>query len=96
MSEFLIIFLQIHVHKNYETLSKFIPLECLPSDYGGKQESLRNLNEKWKRMYIQEKEFFQKLDEVKLQGPIPCNMVENYNEEDDVGLQGSFRKLNID
>lgn len=39
---------EIHVHENLESLSKFIPLECLPNDYeGGKQKSTRDLTSKY-------------------------------------------------
>lgn len=84
------------MHRTHETLRKFIPLKCLPSDYGGPQESLNELNEKWKQLYVQEKDFFAELDVVKMRGEIPKKLLENFSDKDNFGVEGSFRQLNID
>lgn len=95
---FLIFFshFQIHVHRSYHTLKDFIPLNCLPADYGGSQKSLKEINEQWKQLYMQEAQFFEDLDKVKITGVIPKRLVEDYSEQESFGIQGSFRKLNID
>ncbi|GJQ79794.1 hypothetical protein Trydic_g23261 [Trypoxylus dichotomus] len=87
---------RVHVHRSYEALSKYIPQKCLPRDYGGEQKSLDELNEEWKRLYVQQKDFFEELDKVKMCGHIPKRLVEAFNDEDSFGVQGSFRQLNID
>lgn len=38
----------LHVHENVDSLTKFIPLECLPKDFeGGKQKSAQELSRKY-------------------------------------------------
>nr|XP_022903859.1 alpha-tocopherol transfer protein-like [Onthophagus taurus] len=66
---------------------------CLPKDFGGSQLSLRELNEKWKRILVGYQELFEKIDGVVLEGPIPKN---DCLGSDDCCLEGSFRQLNFD
>ncbi|KAF9815600.1 hypothetical protein SFRURICE_017721, partial [Spodoptera frugiperda] len=47
---------RIHLHKTADTLSDFIPKEIMPSDYGGKEKSVLELNRDWVEA-INSKEF---------------------------------------
>lgn len=37
---------QIHIHSDVETLFKFVPKDIVPKDYGGNEQSLKDLNGK--------------------------------------------------
>ncbi|KAK7863383.1 hypothetical protein R5R35_004347 [Gryllus longicercus] len=78
-------------HRLFETL----PQDTIPEDYGGTLPSLAELNEKWLEKLISYRDWFhqeeheQKVDETKR----PSNS-EQYSGE--FGVEGSFRKLNLD
>ncbi|KAL3278390.1 hypothetical protein HHI36_013718 [Cryptolaemus montrouzieri] len=55
---------RIHIHKSYDTLSEYIPKELLPRDYGGDEKSLDELNEMLKTEFLENKERFDKLDQM--------------------------------
>uniref|UniRef100_A0A336LSD6 CSON003003 protein n=1 Tax=Culicoides sonorensis TaxID=179676 RepID=A0A336LSD6_CULSO len=82
--------------KNLDELSKFIPLDVLPSNYeGGKQESIEKLWDNYLKYLEERREYF--LDEEKTRrvneklrpGKSPL-------EGHLFGMEGSFKKLDID
>lgn len=78
---------------NPDDLKKYIPSEFLPEDYGGKLSCLEDLQADWIKCLVDEREFLEKLGETRPTGSIPA---EFQSAEDEFGVEGSFRKLNID
>ncbi|KAJ3651819.1 hypothetical protein Zmor_017828 [Zophobas morio] len=48
----------LHIHRTFNTLIKFVPLECLPKDYGGSEVAVVHLHEKIKNGLIENNAFF--------------------------------------
>lgn len=85
--------LQFHTINDGLDLHKHVPTKYLPSDYGGDQKSVDVLISCWKKVLLNNKEFYRKTNEAIPLGPLPKNMIKYY---EDMGLDGSFRKLEID
>ena len=43
--------LQVIIHQSFDSLTKDIPLECLPEDYGGSEQSIAELHGKVTYIY---------------------------------------------
>ncbi|KAG5886258.1 hypothetical protein JTB14_020821 [Gonioctena quinquepunctata] len=84
---------RFHFHKSYESISKFIPFGILPKDYGGKDLSLQELNELWKRKLADYKDRFDNLEKICVNEKLKPTSSPN---DDMLGCQGSFRKLDVD
>ncbi|CAH0404713.1 unnamed protein product [Chilo suppressalis] len=86
---------RIHVHnQNYEALYKYIPKSVLPIEYGGEDGSLSVLTDYWKAKVESYRDWFlkeenAKTDESKRPGK-PKTTSELF------GVEGSFRKLEVD
>ncbi|XP_012288412.1 alpha-tocopherol transfer protein [Orussus abietinus] len=86
---------RVHVHSSgYETLYDHVPREILPKDYGGEQESMDVLSEKWNEKLLEWRDWFLEqqnvaVDESRRSGP-------TIDEDDLFGFSGSFRKLEVD
>ncbi|GJQ79804.1 hypothetical protein Trydic_g23271 [Trypoxylus dichotomus] len=85
---------RVEILKDPEELKKYIPEDSLPSNYGGKGKSLKELQVPIVEYFLDNKEYYVKIGEVKPSGPIP----EEYKSSSDneFGVEGSFRMLNID
>ncbi|XP_043266909.1 alpha-tocopherol transfer protein-like [Venturia canescens] len=85
----------LHIHSSNESLMKFIPLEILPNEKGGKAGPLAELgakNVKWleaNRSWFQEEEATMRVDESLRPG-------KGKTATDLFGVEGSFKKLEID
>ncbi|PSN31652.1 hypothetical protein C0J52_14955 [Blattella germanica] len=85
----------LHLHGPVESLEKFLPLEILPEEYGGKSESCSVIfgreRARMEKEYIAwlQQESSLKVDESKRQG-------KKNTETDSYGVEGSFRRLAID
>ena len=87
--------LQLHLHSTADTLDKFIPLEILPNELGGKagpamelhRAEVKKLEEH--RDWFLEEEQRARVDEGKRPG-------KSKNATDLFGVEGSFKKLDID
>ncbi|KAJ3651837.1 hypothetical protein Zmor_017845 [Zophobas morio] len=49
----------IHVHSTVEDSAEFIPIDCLPEDYGGSAEAISVIHEKSKQKLLQNEAFFE-------------------------------------
>lgn len=84
----------MHAHSKIDTLFEHVPKEGLPKEYGGDAGTFKELQEKQIRMAEKHNQSFldtEKMiaDESKRQGkPKNSNAV--------FGIEGSFRKLDID
>lgn len=87
------IFNRITLHKDLESLYKNISKKYLPRDYGGEQKWLSELNEEWYEELEVQSEFLKEnasmvADETKRIKKLEGNEL--------FGVDGSFKKLNID
>ncbi|XP_046459118.1 alpha-tocopherol transfer protein-like [Daphnia pulex] len=86
---------RLHMHgDDMESLYKEIPKEILPKDYGGENSSIAELTAVWKKKCEDRREFLiasskMRSDESKRPGK-PKTSDELF------GIEGSFRKLNVD
>uniref|UniRef100_A0A2A4J4G2 CRAL-TRIO domain-containing protein n=1 Tax=Heliothis virescens TaxID=7102 RepID=A0A2A4J4G2_HELVI len=86
---------RIHLHKTPETVSEYVPKEMMPSDYGGKEMSLLELNKLWLKE-ISSKEFLAYMNEMnKANTNESCRQSDKFNEHY-IGMPGSFRALSVD
>ncbi|XP_017774660.1 PREDICTED: alpha-tocopherol transfer protein-like [Nicrophorus vespilloides] len=84
----------VHSTDNLEELYKTVPKEILPKEYGGDGPTLQELTDYWKTKVESYKNWFKedakyKSDESKRPGKPKTSA-------DYFGMEGSFRKLNID
>ncbi|EFX66463.1 hypothetical protein DAPPUDRAFT_64631, partial [Daphnia pulex] len=86
---------RVHMHgDDMESLYKEIPKEILPKDYGGDNMSIAELTAYWKKKCEDRRDFLiatskMRSDESKRSGK-PKTSDELF------GIEGSFRKLNVD
>ncbi|KAL1502438.1 hypothetical protein ABEB36_007579 [Hypothenemus hampei] len=85
---------KIHIHKTYQTLTDFIPIECLPSNYGGKQKSIEELYDDWCEQIEESNELFEKLLNIKSTEKIELDPF--HRDMFGCGVDGSFKKLALD
>lgn len=89
--------MQLHIHTTpKETLSKFVPLEAFPCDISlpGKAGSLKELSEKQLKKVEDHREWYLQ-DEVTGRVNEALRVGEN-KTMDLFGVEGSFKKLDID
>ncbi|CAG2058496.1 unnamed protein product [Timema podura] len=86
----------MHIHGPVESLEAFLPLEMLPEEYGGKAGSMIQLNDKHRKQletdfssWLKEEEQF-RVDESRR----PTDQASK--PHDMFGIDGSFRRLDID
>lgn len=85
----------LHIHTNLDTLAKFVPIEALPNEQGGKGGASADLHAaNVKRMeehraWYQEEEATRRVNESLRVGKAK-------NATDLFGVEGSFKKLEID
>ncbi|XP_069682749.1 alpha-tocopherol transfer protein-like [Periplaneta americana] len=82
------------VHTTMGTLYEYIPKEALPKEYGGELESVTHYNQEMRPLVEEYRDWFEKeevfrVDESKRQGRAK-------NAGDVFGVEGSFKKLDID
>ncbi|XP_063628798.1 alpha-tocopherol transfer protein-like isoform X1 [Cydia splendana] len=85
---------RIYVHKGMKELSKHIPLEMLPTEYGGKSPSIEVLHEQWRLKLEEYRDWFAAQESVKANEALRPGRPTNYDEL--FGIDGSFRQLSID
>ncbi|CAG9861668.1 unnamed protein product [Phyllotreta striolata] len=83
---------KVKVHQTYESLYESIPKEYLPSNYGGTEASIEELEEKWCKLLESKEDEFKLLLKAKCHDLLDEKPSKNHNDQ----VEGSFRKLNID
>ncbi|XP_063927362.1 alpha-tocopherol transfer protein-like [Zophobas morio] len=81
------------IHKDLGSLKEHLRPELLPSDYGGTLDSLKSYMERWTDILQENADWFEEQESVKIVGK-PPNKVNCFTS--DIGVDGSFRQLNID
>nr|XP_022904414.1 alpha-tocopherol transfer protein-like [Onthophagus taurus] len=78
-----------------EELSKMYPKDCLPIEYGGTAGKIDDGNNNLLEILKENKDWCLKSEEPKLIGLIPDDK-KNLYSFDDLSMNGSFRRLNVD
>ncbi|XP_028140957.2 alpha-tocopherol transfer protein-like isoform X1 [Diabrotica virgifera virgifera] len=84
---------RVHVHKSLDELLKHLPLDILPSDFGGKQKSCDELAELWKKKMFEYKDRFDKLEKMQVNEVLRPEKLEN---DEILGYYGNFKKIDTD
>lgn len=85
----------MHLHSSLESVNKFLPVEALPNELGGKGGPLMELHEAEIKKLENHREWFledesrSRVDESKRPGKAK-------SATDLFGVEGSFKKLDID
>ncbi|XP_066153686.1 alpha-tocopherol transfer protein-like isoform X2 [Euwallacea fornicatus] len=85
---------KIHIHKTSESLSGHIPLEYLPSNYGGSEKAIEDLYDEWCQQIDDSQDLFEKLLLVKSTAKIELDPYQR--DMFGCGVDGSFKKLVLD
>lgn len=86
---------QLHIHgDDMESLHKEIPIELLPVEYGGQNGTIQDLIQYWENKIIEYRDYLIEeakygTDESKRQAPLK-------HADALFGVEGSFRKLDVD
>ncbi|KAK6640584.1 hypothetical protein RUM44_012280 [Polyplax serrata] len=86
--------IHIHMQDNMESFYEFIPRKSLPKDYGGEADSLQDLNEKLYQLMLNYDPFLKSMDALVVDENKRTNA--SPISGDLFGIQGSFRKLDLD
>uniref|UniRef100_A0A1A9Z835 CRAL-TRIO domain-containing protein n=1 Tax=Glossina pallidipes TaxID=7398 RepID=A0A1A9Z835_GLOPL len=85
---------RFYVHPNYESLYDYVPQECLPKEYGGTDGTIENVIAALEADVLRYKDYFE--DEVQYGSDEKLRLGEPFNSQSLFGLEGSFRKLEVD
>lgn len=88
-------FLQIYVHESPKKLLEHVGSSYLPSNFGGDLKSLREIALDWYDVLGDNSDWFECQENVKITR-IPKKIQSALNLKDQIGIEGSFRKLDID
>ncbi|KAJ8964386.1 hypothetical protein NQ314_004955 [Rhamnusium bicolor] len=82
-------------HTTKESLCDYFGEEILPSNYGGRCKSLRELMRDWQEVLNDNADWFLEQESVKITS-IPEKIKRVFYFKDQLGVDGSFRQLSID
>lgn len=82
------------MHNEFNSLQEYYPKESIPSNYGGSYKSLEDLEDVWEKFLTKYAECLDKDHKlIELESP---QKNESCYFNDDLGVNGCFRKLEID
>ncbi|XP_028140953.2 clavesin-1-like isoform X1 [Diabrotica virgifera virgifera] len=84
---------RVYSHKSLDELLEHLPLDVLPSDFGGKQKSCEELAELWKKKMFEYKDRFDKLETLQVNEELRPEKLEN---DELLGYYGNFKKIDTD
>lgn len=87
---------QFLVHQNQDTLLDHVDVEVLPLEYGGTAGKFDDLEEEWREGIVKRRKWFEQQETVKASGDGLKQISHSCGFEDIIGIEGSFRKLEID
>lgn len=85
----------MHIHTTENTLKKFIPLEILPNEAGGNAGALNDYHQARKKDLEDYRDWFAQ-DEANSRVKESLRPGKAKNVTDIFGVEGSFKKLDID
>ncbi|CAK9806905.1 Alpha-tocopherol transfer protein-like [Anthophora quadrimaculata] len=85
----------LHTHTNLDTLSKFLPIDILPNEAGGKGGELLQLHEKSLKILEENREWFLEEERTKRVNE-SLRPGKGKTASDLFGVEGTFKKLEID
>ncbi|XP_067627410.1 alpha-tocopherol transfer protein-like [Eurosta solidaginis] len=85
---------RFHVHSDFESLYKYIPKECLPAECGGSNGTIETGTKEWEKKLLSYKDYF--VEEAKYGTNEKLRRGRPVDSESLFGIDGSFRKLDID
>ncbi|XP_066153946.1 retinol-binding protein pinta-like [Euwallacea fornicatus] len=85
----------IYVHESPKQLLEVIGAQYLPSNYGGQLRSLREITLDGYHFLAENASWFEDQKNVQI-SYVPKNIESAFSLENELGLEGSFRKLDID
>lgn len=88
-------FLQLYVHgSNVEEVQRHIPKEVLPNEYGGTEGTIQELINYWEEKYLEHRDFLMEFENY---GTDESKRVGKPKYAQNLfGVEGSFRKLEVD
>ncbi|XP_072934787.1 alpha-tocopherol transfer protein-like [Epargyreus clarus] len=86
---------RIHSYTTLEPISNIVPLEILPSDYGGQERPLKILFEEWLDLLASKEHIEHLSDMLKAGTDESCRQTDKFNEQY-AGMPGTFRLLTVD
>lgn len=85
---------QFHVYKNLEQLNEVIPREYLPEEYGGSNGRIADIQTEAEKQMLAYKQYFAEDSQYGVEERLrPGKRV---SADSIFGVEGSFRKLDID
>jgi hypothetical protein len=85
---------RIFFHADLESLYKYVPKSMLPSEYKGDGESIKIINEEWRKKLIEYGPWFKAQENSKANEALRPGSPKT--SDDLFGMDGTFRKLTID
>lgn len=85
----------MHFHSNLETVKKYLPIEALPNESGGKAGPIAEIAAKHIKLLEEFREWFQ-YDETIGRANESLRIGKFHNADSLFGVDGSFKKLEID
>ncbi|KMY92551.1 alpha-tocopherol transfer protein-like [Drosophila simulans] len=85
---------RFHIHSKLDSLYKYVPKECLPAEYGGSNGTIQDVVSTWRTKLLAYKPFFE--EETSYGTNEKLRRGQPVNAESLFGIEGSFRKLDID
>ncbi|KAB0791342.1 hypothetical protein PPYR_03142 [Photinus pyralis] len=86
----------LHFHDSYDPLCKFLPLELLPADVGGKGPTTKELYENMHKSYAEYADFFVEQESLVSNESLRDRRPSYMDTDLGIGIGGSFKKLDID
>ncbi|XP_046665223.1 alpha-tocopherol transfer protein-like [Homalodisca vitripennis] len=87
---------RIQIHNKLESLKDHIPLESIPSDYGGLGPSCRDMNRAWQAKMVERRELLDTVANHKSREHLRPDSRKHVTSWTDLGVEGTFRKLSLD
>lgn len=85
----------MYFHSNSQTLLNLFGPDLLPADYNGNLKLIRSLATDWYDVLTDNADWFESQEHVKITG-VPKKVRGLFYFKEEIGLEGSFRKLEID
>lgn len=87
--------LQLHTHTTLDTVAKFLPVDILPNEAGGKAGPLMQLHEKSVKMLEDNRDWFLEEEQTRRVNE-SLRAGKGKTATDLFGVEGTFKKLDID